>query len=172
MIHWTELRVDQDPVTGEFVGGEIVFSHVDDKTGVVRHFAIERIVADIPKMETPPPVIVFPTDLNFARFMLAQRGIEPHRYDRITPQDVIAYPIIMAKMPGVGRDTPDDHLIIDGNHRYCKAVLQWGWKEMQAYELSEDIWSKYLVSVPDWLNEKSREDLANQHVKPINSRIK
>lgn len=169
MIPWQELRLEFDD-RGIPISGEIVFSHVDNKTGQVRHFAVERINRDIAKMGTPPPIIQCPIDPTFVMFAMQHRGVEAHRWNRITPQDVCNYPILLAYMPGVGIDTPDQHLIIDGIHRYTRAA-HWGWTHLPAYELPEEFWEPYLIDIPQELNDFERERLNNQHVNPIDSRI-
>lgn len=170
MIDWTELRVDFE--NGVMVGGEIVFSHVDDVTGEVRHFAVERIAKDIEKMAVPPPIIEVPIDQTFAQFCIRARGVEPHRWNRITPQDVCHYPILMAVMPGVGRDTKDSHLIIDGIHRYTRAAA-WGWPSVRGYELQPEFWQQYLVRVPDEVNRQQAVELeAQKYGHKIDSRIR
>lgn len=167
MIHWTELDIEFD-AAGNPIRGEICFSHVDDKDGTVRHFAIDRINRELERMAALPQIIEFPIDPVFAAFAMQHRGVEMHRWNRITPMDVAAYPILLAKMPGVGRDTPDSHLIIDGIHRYTRAA-SWGWQTMRGYELPEEFWSRFLIELPEDFYDKER--LTNQHVNPIDSHI-
>jgi hypothetical protein len=169
MIRWWELDLEFDE-QGVPVRGEVVFSHVDNKTGVVRHFAVERINNAIAKMAAPPPIIQCPIDLAFTMFAMQHRGIEAHRWNRITAHDVCNYPILLAHMPGVGIDTPDEHLIIDGIHRYTRAAY-WGWTHLPAYELPPELWEPYLIDIPQELNDFERERLNNQHINPIDSRI-
>lgn len=170
MIPWQDLRLDFDD-KGSLVSSEIVFSHVDNKTGKVRHFAVERIERDIRKLGTPPPIIQCPIDKHFATYAMQHRGIEAHRWNRITPQDVCNFPILLAHFPGVGIDTAGEHLIIDGIHRYTRAA-HWGWTHVPAYELRPEFWGPYLIDIPEQLNDWERERLNNQHVNPIDSRIR
>jgi hypothetical protein len=169
MIDWTEMRVEYD-AQGNPISGEVVFSHVDDKTGEVRHFAVERLNKHIERMAVPPKRLEVKIDYQFAAFAITRRGIEPHRFERITPADIAQYPILLAHMPGVGRDTPDNHLIIDGSHRYVKAATL-GWKTIPAYELPEELWKEFLIRIPEELVAVDRDRLSNQHINPIDSRI-
>lgn len=156
---------------GTPISGEIVFSHVDDRTNVVRHFAIERIVKHVERMAVRPPIITFPIDPVFAMYAVTGRGIEQHRLKRITAQDLIQYPIMLAHMPGVARDVQGEHLIIDGNHRYVAAAMM-GWKELHGYELPPALWEEFLVNIPEELNDFQRERLLDQAKNPIDSHIK
>ena len=179
MIPWQDLSIEFDK-DGVPVSGEIVFSHVDDVDGTVRHFAIERILNWI-KAAPPhklPPIIECPVDPTFAMAAMTVRGIEPHRLARVTLQDILHYPIIVAHAPGFGRDMRSsasapggEHLIIDGSHRYCKAWLM-GLKSLPAYEVEPDFWMEYLVDIPE-MDDFTREQMADQAMgKTIDSRIR
>jgi len=170
MIHFTDLRVqfadDDTPISGE-----IVFSHHDPLDDTVRHFAIERICTQIERGGLKPPIVEVPIDPNFAAGAMVFRGVEQHRFERITPVDMAHYPLVVAHMPGTARDFPGELLLIDGSHRYCKAWML-GWKTLRAYVLEPEEWEKFLVWVPDAYNDIQRERLSNQHINPMNSRIK
>lgn len=170
MIHWSELRVDWG-ADGKPVGGEITFSHEDDVTGKVRHFAVERMVKWV--NEHPMERYIIPIDPIFAKFAFTCRGVEMHRLTRITPADVAAYPIIMVRSEEFGRDDRGTAtLMVDGTHRYCAAAA-WGWKEIPAYIFEEGEWERFLIDVPDFINEHTSERLtAQKHGTPIDSRIK
>lgn len=171
MIHWSELEVEFDPVTHEPISGEIVFSHVDDKTNEVRHFAVERIERRLKTMDVLPPVIEIPIDPIFAVFAIRARGVEQHRLERVTPQDICNYPIMLARIPEVGRDSAEiDGLIIDGIHRYVKAAMM-GWKSIRAYLMEREFWEEYLIDIPE-IEEDTRRKMEGQAKGvPIDSRI-
>lgn len=170
MIDWRDLRVQYE--NGVPVSGEIVFSHVDDRTGEVRHFATERIQRDINAGLLRPKEILADINPVFALAAVTIRGVERHRLDRVTAQDICNYPIMMAHIPGVGRDDPArEHLMIDGTHRYVKASFL-GWKSIRAYELEPEMWEPYLVNVPE-IDDFTREQMAAQaRGVPIDSRIR
>ena len=169
MIPWTDLHIEFDD-EGNVSSTEICFSHVDDIDGTVRHFAIDRIVKAITLGQMTPRILEFPIDPMFAVYAMQHRGIEQHRFQRITPQDVAHYPVVLAHMPGVGKDTQGNHLIIDGSHRYCRA-FQLGWKTLRGYELSPAMWEPFLIDIPEELCTLDRERLQNQHINPIDSHI-
>lgn len=171
MIDWTELSV-KFADDGTPISGEIVFSHVDAHEGVLRHFAIERIVRDITNGKITPQEILVPIDPKFAMYAKVHRGVEDHRLFRVTPADICNYPIVFAHFPGLGVDA-EEHLLIDGHHRYVRA-WGFGWSHIRGYSLPKDVWEEYLVYVPEEvLSSKSKKEaLLNQHNVPIDSRIK
>lgn len=169
MIDWRDLRIKFDPTTGRPISSEIVFSHVDDKTNEVRHFAVERIEKWL-RTRSDIPIIRVPIDYVFAQFAFTYRGIEQHRFERITKRQIKTNPIVLAHMPGVGRDTTGEHLMIDGTHRYCKAAML-GMEHIHAYELQPEHWEPFLVHVPE-LDNLTREQMIGQaNGIPIDSRI-
>ena len=170
MIDWRTLNVVYKD--GEPVSGEIVFSHVDDKTGEVRHFAVERLCKYLETCAAPPPIITFPIDQQFAKYAYTLRRVEMHRLKRIMadPAQIAAYPIMLAHMPGVARDTQGEHLVIDGIHRYVAAAVL-GWSELRGYEMPPELWEQYLIDIPEILD-RTREKLAGQAMGvPIDSHI-
>lgn len=174
MIDWTQLKAKFDD-DGNVISGEVVFSHVDDGDGVLRHYAIDRIVNYIEHAPVRPEIIEFQIDAVWAAFALTHRGVERHRLERITPADLAHYPIIMAHHPdGKGRpDHQGQHMVIDGHHRYCKAAML-GWRTLRAYVLPPELWEQYLIYIPEEvLSAQSKKDaLLNQHNVPIDSHIK
>ncbi len=155
---------------GNVTNTEICFSHVDPVEGTVRHFAVDRIGKAIALGQMKPEILEFPIDPMFAVYAMQHRGIEQHRFQRITPQEIAHYPLVLAHIPGVGKDTKGSHLIIDGSHRYCRA-FQMGWKTLRGYELTTEMWEPYLINIPEELCTLDKERLLNQHINPIDSHI-
>lgn len=171
MIHWSQLNVVYE--NGIPVSGEVVFSHVDDKTGEVRHFAVERIQRDINNGKLTLPIIETPIDETFARFSFTQRGVEKHRIMRLltTPTEISHYPVVFIHFPGVGRDIPEsEYLMIDGAHRYCASAVL-GWKTIRGYVMEPEQWEPYLIDIPD-IAETTRAKMAAQAMGvPIDSHL-
>jgi hypothetical protein len=169
MIPLNDLKMEFDE-HGHAISGEVVFTHVDDKTGEVRHFAVERIAAWL-SMQTRIPIIKVKLDPVFAHWAMTRRGIEMHRFTRISKRIVKANPIVFAHMPGIARDADGEHLIIDGNHRYCRAVY-FGETHIRGYVLEPEHWEPFLVDVPAIFDEFQRDRIERQDVDPIDSRIR
>lgn len=170
MIHWSELEMVFGP-NGEPISGEIVFSHVDDITNDVRHFAVDRLAKYLTTCAVPPPIIEIPIDPVFAIAALRVRGVEQHRLIRVSALDICNYPIMLARIPGVGRDSEKiEGLIIDGIHRYCKAAF-YGWTSIRAYLLEPDLWEQYLVDIPEIADDTRRKMEGQARGVPIDSRI-
>lgn len=168
MIPWYDLKMEFRD--GQPYSGEIVFSHVDDATGETRIFAVERIAKHVAIHGAKR--ITVPINPAFAMYLPRHRGLEKHRLARITPQDLIDYPILLAHMPGIAHDH-DEHLVVDGSHRYFFAFTL-GWKEMPGFEVPKEVWEQYLVDVPQEVLDMERENLRGQceEGKPINSHIR
>lgn len=168
VIDWRDLRIEFDE-NGVPKTGEIVFSHVDDKTDEVRHFAVERIEKWL-RTRTDIPIIRTRIDPIFAMFAVKYRGVEQHRFARITKRQIKTNPIVLAHMPGIGRDTTGEHLMIDGTHRYCKAAML-GMEHIHAYELQPEHWEPFLIDIPE-MDSFTREQMIGQaNGVPIDSRI-
>lgn len=170
MLDFRDLKVIWDE-QGNPVSGEIVFSHVDSSEGVMRHFLVERIERDLRNGVLVPEIVEVPIDPKFAAYAHVHRGVEAHRLARISVLDLAHYPVVYVHFPVIGRDI-EDHLLIDGHHRYVRAWML-GWKTLRAYVLPQAVWEdRYLVHVPEELLLNKKEELLNQHKKPIDSRIK
>jgi len=171
MIEWTDLDLTVDG-DGNLHSTETAFSHVDNETGEVRHFAVTRIEKWL-RTATQVPIIRVPIDMPFARYCMVHRGVEKHRYDRITKRQIMANPVIVARIPGVGKDAElEEHLIIDGAHRYCKAAHHFRMNSVLGYELQPYQWEPFLIRVPDAIDERTARELRHQDVNPIDSRIR
>lgn len=157
MIDWTELHMTFD-AQGKPVGGEVTFTHVDPETEEVRFFAVDRIAKHI--AQNGAKRMVIPIEPAFAHFLPRYRGLEHHRLARLTPQDVIDYPVMLAHMPGIANDS-DEHLLIDGSHRYFYAWTL-GWTELPAYEVPTDVWERFLVRFPKEIVDIAAEGIRQQ----------
>jgi hypothetical protein len=172
MIHWSELRVVYD-AQGRPISGEVCFSHVDDVTGDVRHFAVERIERDIRNGTLNLPIVETPINDTFARFSFTQRGVEKHRIIRLltTPTEISHYPVVFAHFPGVGRDVPDsEYLMIDGAHRYCASAVL-GWKSIRGYVMEPEQWEPYLIDIPEIAEQTRAKMDAQARGVPIDSNL-
>lgn len=134
---------------------DVVFTH-QDTDGVVRHFAVSRLLAKFQHEE----IVRVPIDYNFARHVVQHNGLEPHRYYRITHEVVLRNPVLYAQLhKRPGEDLPTS-ILIDGSHRYAWAAAN-GWKELPAILLSPEQWEPFLVDVPDDIYELSKRDIRN-----------
>lgn len=131
--------------------GEVIFTHVDDHTGEAMHFAIDRLNKYI--NERGAERIRAGIDMEFAATMPVRRGLEQHRLDRITVEDILVYPILLAHIP-----EREEHLIIDGSHRYFKASTM-GWPEIPAYVLEPDVWRNFLIDFPPDINAFAKQQI-------------
>lgn len=117
----------------ELSEGEKTYTHQDDKTGEYRIFAVDRMALWIEAHSLEVLKVKFLPDAAFAKFVLENRGIEPHRLLRCD----ISFPITLLLM------SDDTHLIVDGNHRYVKAAMVGA--ELKANMLIKEQWEQFLV---------------------------
>lgn len=123
---------------------EECFTHIYE--GVATMFA----VAQMKKSPEYLALEIFetPVELKFAEWVIKNRGVEQHRLDRITVQDLLAYPVTYCIFP-----TPESlgggfsHLLVDGSHRYVKAS-QLGFNTLFGRVVPENLWRKFQVEVP------------------------
>lgn len=121
---------------------EIVFAHMDTD-GTQRMFAVERILKLLNEIEDSRiRQVLVPIELNFAKWMLRNRGIEAHRL--LSLMDVTPLePIIFC----AEEDAENTHLLIDGSHRYVGAAINES-THIRAYILPRIIWEQYLIEAP------------------------
>lgn len=102
---------------------DIGFTWVD-QFGITRTWITSRMqrYADDGHVER----VVTEIDLDYAKFVKANNGIETHRLHRLTPQIIANSPVLYITLPN------GTHKLVDGNHRYLRAA-QLGWREIQAY---------------------------------------
>lgn len=105
-IHCSALRWD-----------EVIFSHVDDDTGVITHFAISLALAWIKEHESEVEKLLVGIEQDTAQMIFTCRGIEDHR---LQPLLSVAdpEPMLFVFMPD------QTHLLIDGSHRYVAAAMR------------------------------------------------
>lgn len=106
---------------------DIIFTHMSHDTGVAHTWNITKLQEWIAAHPPPPDKCkTLAIQTEHVTHVLQKMGIEPHRLARITPQDLIDYPIIAV-------DWPDGTTsIIDGNHRFARAGLE-GLTGIRAY---------------------------------------
>lgn len=132
---------------------DVVFTHSDTE-GVVRHFAVSRLLERYGQEE----MVIIPMDYEFARHVVQNNGLEPHRYARITHEIVLRNPVLYVEVQRPGK--PVTHILIDGSHRYAWAAAN-GWKELPAIVLKPEQWEPFLIDVPEDITELAMRDIRN-----------
>ena len=116
--------------------GETLFTHIDPVDGSQTNLAIGRLVRHVIDADLPTKSVVL--TLSDAKNIVMHRGLERHRYDRLTLE--------LCKIPLVFCHWPDKSwLLADGNHRYVRLVLEFQIRWTQAYLLEQDVWQDYVV---------------------------
>ena len=113
----------------------VYFTAEDPNTKALTTFNITSLT-EYCKTDLAP--VLVPLTVENAVQIVQQRGLEQHRFDRLTVE-MCAEPLIFAHMPD------DTWLLIDGNHRYVKMVLQYYSKIAIAYLVEKEVWDKHLV---------------------------
>lgn len=96
------------------VAFEQTFTFREEATGKVTMWAVERALTWVRDHKRRKPVHIPIEDSN-AEFIRANNGLEPHRLNRITAEQIKQHPILMAHM------NDDTMLILDGSHRFVRA---------------------------------------------------
>lgn len=122
-----------------------VFTHIDDD-GTVRHFAIGVLTRML--LQISAPTLWVAIEQEHVDFILANRGVEQEKLDRMTPE--------YRDKPIIGAVWYDGSvLIIDGHHRYIKRH-QAGFTEIEAIPLPPEIWEDYLLDMDTSIEEAKR----------------
>jgi hypothetical protein len=127
------------------------FTHIDDKdptkltkynvTGLNRYCVENKV-----------EIVLVPLTKEGALLCRNARGLEQHRYDRITEAVIDNLPVIFClQEDGTG-------LLVDGTHRYARA-WDLGYDEIRAYVLQPDQWKSFLLVVAEGL---TAEELLKQ----------
>lgn len=139
----------------EMTLADVVFTHQDTE-GVVRHFAVSRIV----ERYRDEQIVAVPINHQFARHVVQYNGLEEHRYNRITNEVILSSPVIYATLRlRPGEDEPF-HILIDGSHRYAWAAAH-RWTEIPAIILAPEQWEPFLIDVPEDITELAMRDIRN-----------
>jgi hypothetical protein len=151
-------------------GEKVVAFSYRDESGFFRHFNVTGILREIEQIISRPDhpeitVIDIKPDHNFGRYILTNRGIEPHRIKKImqNPKEVLEFPLVAVLMPDLREDgtmDPDpwsrkgSHLIIDGHHRYvvaCHLNVDF----IPIFVLQPEFWERFLIhGIPDDYSEQ------------------
>lgn len=118
-----------------------LFTHIDTD-GTQRHFAATLMAQWAERFATK---IQTPLRRADALLVACKRGVERHRIERLVALgskfDLKAHPILYMQWP------PDEHLLIDGSHRYvAAAVLDCPW--IFAYEVPHAIGMQFEIKDP------------------------
>lgn len=95
--------------------GSVVFTHRDTQ-GEERTFSVEHLWEQAQRLLSAGQIEVVYALLSrdFAKWAVANRGIEKHRLDRLKPEHLT--PVLFLNW------YDDTKLLVDGHHRYVKAV--------------------------------------------------
>jgi hypothetical protein len=95
------------------------------------------------------PVRFVPVEAEMAAWVMEHRGVEQHRFERITQRDLVVYPITICHL-----DAEDADMIVDGAHRYAAAHYRFGRTRIRARIVPESIWRRYEVDAPPMMEEE------------------
>jgi hypothetical protein len=127
---------------GHFDPANQVFSHMDID-GVGRHFHIPTLKLLIEQNPKTSEILTTHIDLPLMNFVVKNRGVDLAYTRAMTPA--------RAREPGIGCIINDELLLVDGNHRLVKRVLQ-GYRTMQAWIVFPDLWEQSLLIIPQEIN--------------------
>lgn len=123
---------------------EAIFSWNEPGTDNNYHWAADQLCKYL--ADTNHEVVLIPIDKDFARTLPALRGLEIERMDRIPLNPNLWTPVVLLNMPD------GTHLLVDGNHRYFMSWV-FGETEIRTWMVDQDIWEKFLVKLPEWIEE-------------------
>lgn len=127
---------------------ELGFSWVDD-AGKYHCWMTDRMNRYAESHMEPDIIEV---DYDYALWAMVHNGIERHRVDRLTPQVLAQKPIINVQFED------GSYKLVDGNHRYVKAMLL-GWKEIRSYLFNVEQGNMFKLDIPDHLNEECKKHI-------------
>ena len=102
-------------------------------------FAVERL--DRWCVEHAGPTQLIPVSSQLYHYIKLSGGLERSRLNAIEGQ---------IKRPIVCIDTPEETIIIDGNHR-CARAFEQGQKEVKGWIIAEFVWRHFTVEMPQHL---------------------
>lgn len=115
---------------------EVIFSHIDDKSGEQTTFAVDRIIKYC--LDNKVGAVMVPIEKQFVDHCINKGGFEADRLHKLYGKRLM-FPMILI-------DTEDgDHLLIDGTHRYVKHAFM-NHKIARAWVLSPAIWRQFVVT--------------------------
>lgn len=126
----------------EMPAGAVIFTHIDDKTGVVTTYSITHLwqaVQHAVKEGLKPSRVHI--DRKFAKFVREERGIERYRLNRIKKKHLNEPVLFATQFDG-------SNLLIDGSHRYVKAanLMQ---RTIPAFILPPEVWYPFTMEDED-----------------------
>lgn len=124
-----------------------VFTHIEDGTGIVRHFNASAMSRAAPTLLRHNKVTLIHAEIDkeFVAFILQRRGVEAYKLARLREPYL--------SIPTIGVDMGDDTvLVVDGHHRLV-VRNSLGEKLYDMYRFPLGQWGQFLVTdIPDSLS--------------------
>lgn len=124
--------------------GDQMFTWTDPETQIPQHFnstALYRYWLENPHKGE---AVRTPIGITQYEFAIKNRGIERYRVDRL-PREALEIPLTIVALRTLNRDW---HIIIDGNHRLCRAY-ELGISILPAVIFPKSTWKKCLITIPE-----------------------
>lgn len=114
---------------------EVVFQYHHPVTGKHGAIAVNRLYRWCAQLKTPLHLGI---ELSKVDLLVMSNVVELERLRKIKRSDILKYPAILVNMGNTS-------VLVDGNHRYCKAY-SYGFPSIPAYHLQEHEWQPFRVS--------------------------